>query len=186
MARATFCLLCLFCLAAPILPAAPADGWMLAFRDDFRAPRKGADSPIAGPGSPWVPLRGDWFITAEGRLRTQRIMRRHLLLPSGVTLRGRGAGKTTLVHCDTAQGEIVSAKSGNGRHLVALKDASAFRPGDAVCYGGRWAHPGTVGVYGARNRDTIRSEGTGSKIERNLEETILPSGSSVEEWRQGR
>jgi len=357
MPRATLCLLCLFCLAAPVLPAAPpGGGWTLAFRDDFRAPRKGADPPVAGPGSQWVPLRGDWFVTAEGRLRTQRIwpsdsaimldipfrgvniraemdvivgkndtiaphlqsgealwggggihdgvrarifggrdlslharlqdgqtkekagvicveplkphrlviqledgawfvevagkrvregkiaqgrsqvncrfaifaipngeidnlriytsplraprsaatlnteaanriatvdaskyldpklagcgfqkaidslppnggcvilpegrflMRRHLLLPSHVTLRGRGAGKTTLVHCDTARGEIVSAKSGNGRHLVVLKDASAFRPGDAVCYGGRWAHPGTVGVHGVRNRGVL-------------------------------
>jgi len=51
--------------------------------------------------------------------------------------------------------------------------------GNTIMYNATAPHHG-------KNADTICSEGTGSTIERNLEETILPSGSSLEEWQQGR
>ncbi len=72
------------------------------------------------------------------------VLRRHLRLPSGVTLCGQGAGKTVLRAESGEQGPIVKLEPGDGQVLITMKaqDAGKFRVGDGVCFDGSWGHPG--------------------------------------------
>jgi len=69
------------------------------------------------------------------------LMRRHLALPSGVTLRGQGYDKTVLRACAFHGSKVVNVEERDGDCVVTLEDASAFKVGDGVCYERNWGHP---------------------------------------------
>jgi len=70
------------------------------------------------------------------------LMRRHLRLRSGVTLRGQGYDKTVLRHAPIHETKVLKVEQEKGSCRVTVEDASKFRVGDAVCFGRSWSHVG--------------------------------------------
>lgn len=84
-----------------------------------------------------LPSSGGAVILPAGEF----LMRRHLALPSGVTLRGQGHDKTVLRACPFHGSKVMKVEEREGDCVVTLEDASAFKVGDGVCYGRAWGHP---------------------------------------------
>ena len=70
------------------------------------------------------------------------LMRRHLALRSGVTLRGQGYDKTILKHADIHETKIVKLEQSVINCRATVEDASKYQIGDGISYGDRWSHVG--------------------------------------------
>jgi len=88
-----------------------------------------------------LPNTGGVVILPEGEF----LMRRHVQLRSNVSLRGQGP-QTVLIAPSCFSTGIREIEEQNGQCLLTVADGSGLQPGDSVCYGPTWGHPGTVGV----------------------------------------
>lgn len=98
-----------------------------------------------------LPPTGGVVLLPEGTF----LMRRHLRLPSNVTLRGRGWNKTILKAVPARSTVIEKVESQDGVAVVIVRDATGFQSGDAVCFGPVWGHPGSLGAGPVENQDLI-------------------------------
>jgi len=106
-----------------------------------------------------LPPTGGVVILPTGTL----LMRRHLRLPSNVSLRGQGAGKTILKAASQFRCTVKKLDVGEGTCTVTLEptDAKLFRVGDGVCFGEKWTNP----IYDTeQNADCIVTAIKGNKL----------------------
>ncbi len=85
-----------------------------------------------------LPATGGAVVLPAGEF----VMRRHLALRSGVSLRGQGCDKTFLKHADIHETKIVKLDQGVSDCRVTVEDASRFLTGDGISFGGGWSHVG--------------------------------------------
>lgn len=86
-----------------------------------------------------LPPAGGAVIIPEGTF----IMRRHLKLPSNVSLRGQGVDKTILKAYPARRYALQNVEQ-NGEYCtvtISDKDAAEFKVGDGVSFAGKWSHP---------------------------------------------
>ena len=122
-------------LALPVAANSPLENMQATVRAakyiDPRNPAPGMQAAIDS-----LPPTGGVVILPAGEF----IMRRHLALPAGVTLRGQGCDKTILRAFPFHDSDIVKLEPKGDHCLVTVADASAFHVGDGVCYGRSWGH----------------------------------------------
>ena len=106
-----------------------------------------------------LPPTGGLVLLPEGEF----LMRRHLRLRNHVTLQGQGAGKTILKAVKSERCPIVELKSSPGQCVVTVApaDAAKFKPGDGVCFGENWNHPGALDSI---NKDCVVRDVSGNSI----------------------
>ncbi len=90
-------------------------------------------------------------------------LRRHLRLRDNVTLQGQGAGRTIL-KCEQGARATIASFERRGETSILTVDAgeaTRFKPGDGVCYGEKWGHPGSL--Y-RENKDCVVTAVSASQI----------------------
>lgn len=103
-----------------------------------------------------LPVTGGAVVLPAGRF----VLRRHIVLRSGVTLRGQGVDRTVLAVAPITGAKITERDGVN----VTVDDASALAVGDAVSLGPMWAHPGQVGVRKAGNLGVLITAIDGNRL----------------------
>jgi len=127
--------------AAPRLPVRPnspdQNRQATVYAAEFIAPNNAALGIQKAIDS--LPPNGGVVILPKGTF----LLRRHLRLPSNVSLRGQGAGKTILKAASQFRCKVNTLEVGNGMCTLTLdaEDARLFRVGDGVCFGEKWTNP---------------------------------------------
>jgi len=158
-------------LALPLLSNGPAENRKATvYATDLMDPANPAQGMQAAIDA--LPPNGGVVVLPAGEF----LMRRHLRLRSGVTLRGQGYDKTVLHHAPVHETKVRRVEQQGGSCRVTVEDASKFRVGDAVCFGRSWSHvggsdvnqPGRDHVITALAGNVLTVSGTAPKRPRTL------------------